>query len=144
MNKDKELIAEFMGLSSTVEVFETPHGSCREIEVVTYFDEGREVKCDYDTSWDSLMPVVIKINSFYDGTKPFVFGKPSRTELIIKEKYVKLHSTFYFKCDPSSVCGNDWVTINKKFKIKNNNSLEATFDSVVYFITWFNNIKNGK
>jgi hypothetical protein len=109
-----------------------------ENEIISkYMNE--ETVLNYKTSWDVLMPVVIKINNSGDNSRPFVYGKPENVSLEICGKFVKITSMFW--SNPDSVNGNHWVNLNKVFKYDKYSPLEATYEAVIAFILWFNTHK---
>lgn len=136
---EQHAIAEFMGLTYEEKTITAPHGSGGDITYTVYYDDSREVYLKYKHSWDALMPVVEKINKFYDGSRPFVYGKPESVSLTINPDCVKLKSEFW--SNPDSVNGNHWERINKKYTFTKHTPLEATYLSVLAFITWFNSFK---
>lgn len=100
---------------------------------------GNGSELNYDKSWDALMPVVFKINSFRGSPRPFVYGNPESVKLIISEVNVKINASFW--TNPHTVNGNHWSHLSKRFNYNKYTPLEAAYQAVLAFVIWFKNEK---
>lgn len=126
IEKNNRMIAEFMGVKPKMEspdVYTYSDGvffMCRENNPEKVMDAiAGYVK--YHTSWDWLMPVVEKIESFQDGKE----GDAMRCHLYDVE--IRQHS-----CIIESV-GIEMLGFHSK--------IEATYFAIVAFIEWYNENK---
>lgn len=107
--KENKLIAEFMSMED-------------------YQEMGEYVTPNYHTSWDWLMPVVEKIESFQDGED----GDLMRGHLY----NFRIEQHFVYIFDAESM--DDIIEMNGDSKI------DATYNAVVEFINQYNNLDLSK
>ena len=104
--KDNKLIAEFMGVDY--------------VDIDTYLESNKELQ--YHTSWDWLMPVVEKIESFQDGND----GDSMRGHL------------YNFRIEQNFVYILDGESMDVIIEMNGDNKLDATYQAVVEFINQYN------
>lgn len=109
-------------------------------KIISMYMGGEDLK--YDISWEALMSVVIKINSFFEAPRPFIYGNPENVSLIIGPINVKIKASFWN--NPDTVNGNHWLYLNKRFNYVKYTHLEAAYEAVFSFCNWIKIIEDGE
>ena len=122
MEKENRLIAEFMELKEGKKYLSPPLEEPEAIGLGMYvsLDEMR-----YHTSWDWLMPVVEKIESFQDGED----GDSMRGHL------------YNFRIEQHFVYVIDGGSMDHIIEMDGDSKLQATYQAVVEFIKFYNQNK---
>lgn len=117
---EQHIIAEFMGLTHEEKTITAPHGSGNDITYTVYYDDSREVYLKYNTSWDSLIPVVSKLFKMF-----FELG--------------------YAYDDNEDIDKDISYSLDEKFELINElifmNKIKDCFKIVVEIVEIFNNVK---
>lgn len=124
IQEGNKLIAEFMGLNEAED--EYPKGLPSHVELWgNFMDNGDKIQ--YHSSWDWLMPVVEKIIKM--DFKANDYDAPDYTYL----------RTFGMIDEESRMI---MVRFNRMGLFMSSTLIEATYNAVIGFITWYNTAKN--
>ncbi len=129
MKTDNRLIGEFLSLNPNGKI---TYPFKNELELNAMSDADLEA---FETSYRWIMPVVFKVNRFCDCSRPFKFGLPESTSLIIKGDKVVVKSMMWSTNDPAS---GTWIKLSKTIKMEQGNEIKAIHKAVVVFIKWYN------
>ena len=97
------------------------------------------VVMDFSESWNRLMPVVIAINKDQSTARPFIYGSPESTGLVIGPENVVIKTQIWSSNNPGK---GKWMKLSKKFSYNEYTELDATFLACVTFIEFYNKIYN--